>query len=143
MATALVNRDRDRPTPRHRDLTNQPTKGATPRTSSGRAGTDRQTRHAHYPSPTANHQNHRSQVNVGGSRLIATPLTTGFTDAPEMMADFESKIVAGRAGTPEEIARPALFLASADAAYITGTSLVVDGGWEITGYPNRSRYMQA
>ena len=69
MATALVNRDRDRPTPRHRDLTNQPTKGATPRTSSGRAGTDRQTRHAHYPSPTANHQNHRSQVNAGGSRL--------------------------------------------------------------------------
>ena len=83
------------------------------------------------------------RVNAILPGLIATPLTTGFTDAPEMMADFESKIVAGRAGTPEEIARPTLFLASEDAAYITGTSLVVDGGWEITGYPNLSRYLQA
>jgi NAD(P)-dependent dehydrogenase (short-subunit alcohol dehydrogenase family) len=37
--------------------------------------------------------------------------------------------VARRLGTPEEVAAAVAFLASADAAYITGASLVVDGGW--------------
>lgn len=44
-------------------------------------------------------------------------------------------------GAPEDIASPSLYLASDDAAYITGTSLVVDGGWEITNYPDLSKYM--
>ncbi len=35
----------------------------------------------------------------------------------------------GRIGTPEEIARTVAFLASDDASYITGTEVVVDGGW--------------
>jgi NAD(P)-dependent dehydrogenase (short-subunit alcohol dehydrogenase family) len=39
-----------------------------------------------------------------------------------------ARIAAGRAGTPEEVARAAAFLASADASYITGESLLVDGG---------------
>jgi NAD(P)-dependent dehydrogenase (short-subunit alcohol dehydrogenase family) len=39
--------------------------------------------------------------------------------------------VAGRIGQPEEVAGPALFLASADASFITGESLMVDGGISI------------
>ncbi len=35
----------------------------------------------------------------------------------------------GKAGQPEDVARAALYLASDDAAYVTGTVLVVDGGW--------------
>ncbi|MBT2469164.1 SDR family oxidoreductase [Streptomyces sp. ISL-66] len=37
----------------------------------------------------------------------------------------------GRLGRPEEVASAVAFLASADAAYITGTNLVVDGGWSV------------
>lgn len=81
------------------------------------------------------------RVNAILPGLVATPLTSGFTDAPELLADFESKIVLGRAADPTEIAAPTLYLASDDAGYVTGTSLVVDGGWEITGYPDLSKYL--
>lgn len=47
---------------------------------------------------------------------------------PAMMARLEGKFPLGRLGTTEEIAAAAAFLASDDAAYITGTELVHDGG---------------
>jgi NAD(P)-dependent dehydrogenase (short-subunit alcohol dehydrogenase family) len=40
-----------------------------------------------------------------------------------------AETVAGRFGTPDEVAAAVAFLASSEAAYITGTNLVVDGGW--------------
>jgi NAD(P)-dependent dehydrogenase (short-subunit alcohol dehydrogenase family) len=45
------------------------------------------------------------------------------------MANFESRIPLGRIGTPEDIAGPAVFLASDMARYITGVTLPVDGGY--------------
>ncbi|GGM24802.1 short-chain dehydrogenase [Streptomyces fumigatiscleroticus] len=44
----------------------------------------------------------------------------------------------GRIGSPDDVVRAALFLASDDAAYITGHNLVVDGGWStvLPGPPN-------
>jgi 3-oxoacyl-[acyl-carrier protein] reductase len=39
-----------------------------------------------------------------------------------------AEIPAGRFGTPEEVAHAVVFLASEQAAYITGTNIVVDGG---------------
>ena len=45
-----------------------------------------------------------------------------------------SHIPLGRPGTPEDIAHAALFLASEGANYVTGSILVVDGGWTAGGY---------
>jgi NAD(P)-dependent dehydrogenase (short-subunit alcohol dehydrogenase family) len=42
---------------------------------------------------------------------------------------LEARQPMGRLGTPQEVAAAALYLASDDAAFITGTGLVIDGGW--------------
>ena len=81
------------------------------------------------------------RVNAILPGLVATPLTSGFTGNEALKQDFLGRILLGRTASPEDIALPSLFLASEAAAYITGTSLVVDGGWEITNYPDLSRYM--
>ena len=51
------------------------------------------------------------------------------TSASAVVAAWESQIPAGRLGTPQEFAAVAAFLCSAQAAYLTGTSISVDGGW--------------
>ena len=46
----------------------------------------------------------------------------------EMIATFAAQVPLGRLGLPADIAGPAVFLASDAAAYITGSTLLVDGG---------------
>jgi 3-oxoacyl-[acyl-carrier protein] reductase len=48
--------------------------------------------------------------------------------SPEFIASMEEAIPLGRLGTPRDVANAFLFLASDDASYITGTTIVVDGG---------------
>lgn len=80
------------------------------------------------------------RLNVILPGLIDTPLTQRrLTNAP-LMEHWLTRIPLARPGLPQEVARAALFLASDEASYITGTSLVVDGGWEITGYPDLRPY---
>ena len=48
--------------------------------------------------------------------------------SPEFISAMERSVPLGRLGTPQDVAHAALFLASDEAAYITGTTLIVDGG---------------
>jgi 3-oxoacyl-[acyl-carrier protein] reductase len=48
---------------------------------------------------------------------------------PEMERRLIARIPKGRLGKPEEVARLAVFLASEDSEYITGSAIVIDGGW--------------
>lgn len=66
-------------------------------------------------------------VNAIAPGMILTPMNPAAAD-PERRAEMERAISAGRAGRPEEVGRLAAFLASRDATYITGATVVIDGG---------------
>jgi NAD(P)-dependent dehydrogenase (short-subunit alcohol dehydrogenase family) len=61
--------------------------------------------------------------------FITTPLTTPFFEDPEFRQWVVDRIPLGRIGTVEEVAHAVVFLASPAAALVTGSSLLVDGGW--------------
>ena len=71
------------------------------------------------------------RVNCLCPGLIETPMTAALLD--DSLASvhdwFVDQHLMGRAGRPEEVAAAALFLASDDASFVTGHSLVVDGGF--------------
>jgi NAD(P)-dependent dehydrogenase (short-subunit alcohol dehydrogenase family) len=67
-------------------------------------------------------------VALAPGRLL-TPMTAYQRADPELYQAAIARIPAGRYGEPEEIAKLALFLASADAAYIVGETVIADGGY--------------
>ena len=76
------------------------------------------------------------RVNAVLPGLIKTPRTERFFEDVSVHDAFMAKIPMGRAASPDEIAAAALFLASDEASYISGSSLLADGGWELTAYPD-------
>jgi glucose 1-dehydrogenase len=67
-------------------------------------------------------------VNNVAPGAIATPINTALlNDKPKLNALLE-KIPLGRLGTPEDVAGVVVFLASDEAAYVTGSTFVIDGG---------------
>lgn len=69
------------------------------------------------------------RVNCLCPGFIVTPLTTSVTNNPESHRALIERHPIGRLGNPEEVASAALFLASDEASFITGTPLIVDGGY--------------
>lgn len=72
---------------------------------------------------------HRIRVNTVCPTFIRTALTEVTFQDPAMRAMIEEKIVLGRVGTVEDIMGAVLFLAGDAAALVTGSALMVDGGW--------------
>jgi NAD(P)-dependent dehydrogenase (short-subunit alcohol dehydrogenase family) len=60
--------------------------------------------------------------------MVYTPMTSWRLDQPELRAEVEERIPAGRVAAPEEIADAVALLASGRLGYMTGHPLVVDGG---------------
>jgi NAD(P)-dependent dehydrogenase (short-subunit alcohol dehydrogenase family) len=71
----------------------------------------------------------RIRVNAVSPGLIDTPPWHSIEGAEERMKTISSSVPLGRFGTPDEIAKAVVFLASDDSSYITGTELFVDGGF--------------
>jgi NAD(P)-dependent dehydrogenase (short-subunit alcohol dehydrogenase family) len=65
---------------------------------------------------------------------IRTPINADVWQSDEGLKDLRTKIPLGRIGEPEEVAAMAVILASDAAAYVTGTTVFVDGG--MTDYPS-------
>jgi glucose 1-dehydrogenase len=74
------------------------------------------------------------RVNGIGPGATITPINRAWVDDPAKKAQVEEHIPLPRAGTADEMAGVTCFLASDDAAYITGQTLFVDGG--LTLYPS-------
>lgn len=72
---------------------------------------------------------HGIRVNTICPTFIRTPLTEQTFANPERVKWIESKIKLGRVGEVEDIMGAVVFLASEAASLITGTHLIVDGGW--------------
>jgi NAD(P)-dependent dehydrogenase (short-subunit alcohol dehydrogenase family) len=72
---------------------------------------------------------HGIRSNTIAPTFIETPLTKPYFDDPPFKAHVLSKIKLGRVGQVEDVMGAILFLASDASALMTGTSLVIDGGW--------------
>jgi len=68
------------------------------------------------------------RVNAVSPGYIATRLTRAVVDDEKLRTRVERRIPLGRIGTVEDVAGVVAFLCSADAAYLTGQDIVVDGG---------------
>jgi NAD(P)-dependent dehydrogenase (short-subunit alcohol dehydrogenase family) len=81
------------------------------------------------------------RVNAVLPGLVDTPLTAPMLSMEAIKNDFLERIPLNRVARPAEIAEVCLFLASDAASYVTGASIVVDGGWEISNYPPLARHL--
>ncbi len=71
-------------------------------------------------------------VNIAPGAIV-TPINTFVLDDPEAKHAVEQEIPLGHMGNPEDIAAAVAWAASAEANYVTGTTIVVDGGMSL--YP--------
>jgi NAD(P)-dependent dehydrogenase (short-subunit alcohol dehydrogenase family) len=72
---------------------------------------------------------HNIRSNTVAPTFIETPLTKPYFDDPDFKAHVLTKIKLGRIGRVEDLMGAILFLASDASALMTGTSMIIDGGW--------------
>jgi NAD(P)-dependent dehydrogenase (short-subunit alcohol dehydrogenase family) len=72
---------------------------------------------------------HGIRSNTIAPTFIETPMTAPFLDDPDFKAQVLARIKLGRIGQVEDLMGAIVFLASDASALMTGTSIVVDGGW--------------
>jgi NAD(P)-dependent dehydrogenase (short-subunit alcohol dehydrogenase family) len=68
-------------------------------------------------------------VNTIFPGIIETPMTKGLESSQDVVAALVKMTPLARLGHPEDVSNAVLFLASDEAAYITGAELVIDGGY--------------
>jgi len=71
------------------------------------------------------------RVNYMCPGFIPTAMTGRYTEHPQLSKSLLAQMPMRRFGTPDEVARVALFLASDDSAYTTGEGIMVDGGMSL------------
>lgn len=73
----------------------------------------------------------RVRVNAVAPGFIETPFTKPVLDNPDVKSWLLERTPMGRIGKPEDVANAVSFLSSEKASWITGTTLLVDGGWTV------------
>jgi NAD(P)-dependent dehydrogenase (short-subunit alcohol dehydrogenase family) len=71
----------------------------------------------------------RITVNGISPGVFGTEMNIPLMQNPELSAQFLAKVPMNRWGQPQEIGKLALYLCSEDAGFITGTDILIDGGW--------------
>jgi NAD(P)-dependent dehydrogenase (short-subunit alcohol dehydrogenase family) len=71
---------------------------------------------------------HRIRANSISPGMIVTTATKPVLEKPEFMAAVKEKLMLDRLGVPDDIAWGAVYLASDEAAFVTGADLSIDGG---------------
>ena len=69
------------------------------------------------------------RVNAISPGMIDTPMIADFKGDPKILEATLARVPLGRMGKPEEVSNLVLFLASGESSYITGSTIVIDGGW--------------
>jgi 3-oxoacyl-[acyl-carrier protein] reductase len=69
------------------------------------------------------------RVNAISPGMIETPMIDPVKSDPKMMEGMLARVPMHRVGKPEEVSNLVLFLASDKSSYMTGSTIVVDGGW--------------
>lgn len=69
------------------------------------------------------------RVNAISPGMIETPMIDSVKSDPKSMEGMLARVPMKRVGQPQEVSNLVLFLASAESSYITGSTVVVDGGW--------------
>ena len=69
------------------------------------------------------------RVNAIAPGMIDTPMVDSIKQDPKTLEATLARVPMKRAGKPEEVSNLVLFLASPSSSYMTGSTVVIDGGW--------------